>query len=219
MQTVKPNNLVVGASGLIGRELIAALNASGASVLALSRRPLAFNDPRIQQHVVDFKQPWQTWSLPKAQYLYCALGTTIKTAGSQEAFRAVEFDAVIDCARAAQAAGVTRMAVVSALGASTTSNVFYSRTKGQMEDALKQIGFARLVILRPSLLTGDRASLGQAARPGELVARAFASAFNFITPKKYRAVSAMDVARCMIDRLVATGPVVEIIESSDIAVP
>ena len=216
MKTTQLNNLVVGASGLIGRELIAAFTASGSGVIALSRRPLKLSHRKITERIVDFKQQWQSWALPPADCLYCALGTTIKTAGSQEAFRAVEFDAVIASAHAAKAAGVTRMAVVSALGASQTSSVFYSRTKGEMEEALKQIGFSRLVIVRPSFLTGDRASLGQAARPGESIALTFANAFNFMTPKKYRSVSAVAVARCMIDRLQSDGPAVETIESGNI---
>ena len=100
-------------------------------------------------------------ALPAAEDAYCCLGTTIKQAGSQAAFRAVDFDAVLAFAQAARAAGVTRFAVVSALGASPRSATFYNRVKGEMEAALRALGFERLVIARPSLLAGDRAALGQ----------------------------------------------------------
>ena len=97
--------------------------------------------------------------LPAAQEAYCCLGTTIKVAGSPEAFRAVDLDAVLAFARAAQRAGATRLAVVSALGADPASRILYNRTKGEMEHALRDLGFSSLVIARPSLLAGNRRAL------------------------------------------------------------
>jgi uncharacterized protein YbjT (DUF2867 family) len=128
--------LLAGGSGLVGRALLAQLLAEdGMQVHALLRRevPDLPTSPRLTRHLIDVAQPG---ALPAAGELYVALGTTIKAAGSQAAFRAVDFDAVINVARAARAAGVKRAAVVSALGADASSSVFYNRVKGDMEAQL-----------------------------------------------------------------------------------
>ena len=93
--------------------------------------------------------------------MYLALGTTIKVAGSQAAFRALDFEANMAVARAARAQGATKLGVVSALGADSHSTVFYNRVKGELEEGLAQLGFSTLVFARPSLLAGNRQSLGQ----------------------------------------------------------
>jgi uncharacterized protein YbjT (DUF2867 family) len=95
--------------------------------------------------------------LPAAEVAICALGTTIRAAGSQAAFRAVDHDAVLAFARAAKGAGVTRFIVVTAVGADANSSVFYSRVKGEVERDLTSIGFARLDIIQPGLILGPRA--------------------------------------------------------------
>ena len=115
---------VVGASGLIGRQLVAQLSQADHSVITLSRRSVDGLASNVQQQNIDFSAPWQQWNLPSFDTLFCALGTTIKVAGSRAAFRAVDFDYVVNTARAAKAIGARRMSVVSALGASATSSVF-----------------------------------------------------------------------------------------------
>ena len=124
----------------------------------------AFNLIRVVAHVVDFEalQP-----LAPVDEVYLALGTTIKVAGSQAAFRAVDLDANVAVARAARDAGARRLGLVSAKGADAGSRVFYSRVKGETEDAVAALGFDAVVIARPSLLVGDRESLGQPSRLGE----------------------------------------------------
>ena len=137
--------LLAGASGLIGRELARQWDGPGLLHL-LVRRPLEIRGvaaPLQRVHLLDFAA---LPALPRAVEAYCCLGTTIKAAGSQAAFRAVDFDAVLAFARAAQSAGVQRFAVVSALGASPRSPGFYNRVKGEMEEALAGLGFASLVI-------------------------------------------------------------------------
>jgi uncharacterized protein YbjT (DUF2867 family) len=205
--------ILVGASGLIGKSLQTKLSSKFEKLWAISRKPMMTLPKNIENLVFDFDGHWQPDSLPACDALFCALGTTIKTAGSQEAFRKVDFDYVLKSAKAAKVAGATSMAVVSALGASSSSTVFYNRTKGEMEEALKALGFSKLLIVRPSFLSGDRQSLGQASRPGEAIALAFASAFKPIIPRKYRSISADAVASCMVERLDAMTSSVEIIES------
>lgn len=189
--------LLAGASGLVGRELLEGLLADGtvASVHALVRRELALRDPKLTQHVADFGA---LPALPPLHEAYIALGTTIKAAGSREAFRAVDFDAVIGVAKAARTAGATRLGVVSAMGADPGSRVFYSRVKGEVERALAAVGFATLVIARPSLLVGDRTALGQPTRSGEEAGAKLARWIGFAIPGNYRPIRARQVARALL---------------------
>lgn len=207
--------LLAGATGLIGREL--AREWTGPGVLhLLVRRPLdpAGVAPQAQRvHVVDFTVLPE---LPRADEAYCCLGTTIKVAGSKAAFRAVDFDAVLAFARAAQRAGVQRFAVVSALGASPRSPGFYNRVKGEMEGALAGLGFASLVIVRPSLLAGDRATLGQPARTGERLALALTAPLAPLIPRAWRPIAATAVARAMQRALAEGRPGVRIVESAEL---
>jgi uncharacterized protein YbjT (DUF2867 family) len=207
--------LVAGATGLVGRELLQQLLASRAyaQVHALTRRPLPLTHGKLKVHEVHFDA---LPKLPAIDDVYIALGTTIKVAGSQAAFRAVDLDAVVAVARAAQAAGASRVAVVSALGANAKSGLFYNRVKGEMEQAVAQLGFDSLVIVRPSFLSGDRESLQQPARLGERMALAVAEPLAFLIPKKYRAVSAQAVAAAMINRLGAAAPGVTVLESNEL---
>lgn len=201
--------LLAGATGLIGREIAAQWQGKGRLHL-LVRRPQAALGPRQTQHEVDFAA---LPPLPSAQEAYCALGTTIKAAGSQAAFRAVDFDAVLAFARAARAAGVTRFAVVSALGADARSANFYSRVKGEMEAALAEVGFGSLVIARPSLLAGDRAALGQPVRVGEALALAFTRPVAAFIPKAWRPIAAARVARAMLRAVAEARPGVRVLSS------
>jgi uncharacterized protein YbjT (DUF2867 family) len=203
--------LLAGATGLIGHELAAQWQGRGRLHL-LVRRPLATLAPNQSQHLVDFAA---LPPLPSAQEAYCCLGTTIKAAGSQAAFRAVDFDAVLAFARAARAAGARRFAVVSALGADARSPGFYNRVKGEMEAALAGVGFARLVIARPSLLVGDRASLGQPMRTGEALAIAFTRPIAGFIPKPWRPIEAARVARAMLRALAEEGSGVRVLSSAE----
>jgi uncharacterized protein YbjT (DUF2867 family) len=206
--------LVAGASGLVGRALLQQLAAPDGgyrTVHALVRKPIEPAPKGVQQHVVDFTRP--PLSVPAADDLYCALGTTIKVAGSKEAFRAVDFDAVIDTAHAAQAAGVKRMAVVSAMGATPGSPVFYNRVKAETEVALRTMGFQRLVIVRPSLLVGHRETLGQTSRPGETLMLKVFTPISGVLPASIRPIDAHVVARAMCVALHQSGDAVQVFES------
>lgn len=207
--------LLAGATGLIGHEIAAAWTGPGLLHLLVRRavEPTGAA-PRLQRvHVVDFAA---LPALPRADEAYCCLGTTIKAAGSQAAFRAVDFDAVLAFAEAAKRAGVRRFAVVSALGASPRSPTFYNRVKGETEAALAGLGFGSLVVARPSLLAGDRAALGQPQRAGERLALALTTPVFGLIPKAWRPIAAATVARAMRRALAEARPGVRVVESAEL---
>jgi uncharacterized protein YbjT (DUF2867 family) len=178
----------------------------------LLRRPLPELQALPQAQVLDW-QGGAMPALPPVDTALCALGTTIAAAGSQAAFRAVDFDAVLAFARAAKAAGARRFGVVSALGADAGSRVFYNRVKGEMEQAVAGLGFEQLVIARPSLLLGDRTTLGQPTRTGEALAQWLAPALAWVTPARLRAIRADEVAAGLLAALAQGGAARRVVES------
>jgi uncharacterized protein YbjT (DUF2867 family) len=204
------NTLLVGATGLVGGELLKLLLADGryAQVHCVGRRAPAVTHAKLTAHLVDFAEialSTQFAALPPVSDVYCALGTTIKVAGSQAAFQAIDLDAVVAVAKAAiQMNQAKRLGVVSAMGADAKSNVFYNRIKGEMEAAVAQLGFESVSIARPSMLAGDRDALMQASRPGEQIGLKLMSAVNFLIPANYKAIDAAEVARAL-HRMVTDG--------------
>lgn len=199
---------LAGATGLVGRAILKGLLADGlvTAVHALGRRAPDIAHPRLIPHMLDFAS---LPPLPPLDEVYLALGTTIKAAGSQTAFRAVDFEANLAVARAALVAGARRAGLVSAMGADAKSRVFYNRVKGELEDALGRLAFDGLVIARPSLLLGDRRALRQSERPAERVATVVSKLLGPLVPANYRPVAAADVARALLAQVpVARGRVV-----------
>jgi uncharacterized protein YbjT (DUF2867 family) len=196
--------LIAGATGLVGKELLALLLQDSAcrEVHSLVRKPAPQLHAKLHNYVVDFSALGTAVShalaLPHLDEVYICLGTTIKVAGSQEAFRAVDFDAVLAVARAGIARGATKLGVISAMGASSKSSVFYSRVKGEMEEAVAKLGYQSVSIVRPSFLEGDREALQQHSRPGEKIALTAMSLFKPLIPKNYQAVQASDVAAALL---------------------
>lgn len=193
--------LVIGATGLVGGLLVRSLlqNPAYGRIRVLVRRPLEMEHPKLEQHVVDWEQLEEQKDLFRdVDDLYCCLGTTIKKAGSQENFRQVDFHYPVKAAKLAKEHGVSQMLVISSMGADAGSRVFYSRTKGEMEEALTDIGFRSLHIFRPSLILGDR----KEKRLGEQLA---AHAMTFLDRwmkgrvDKYRAIQASTIARAMMN--------------------
>jgi uncharacterized protein YbjT (DUF2867 family) len=182
----------------VGRAILQGLLAdeSVAAVHALARRPLGVSHPKLTAHTVDFAS--LPAALPAAGEVYLALGTTIKAAGSQAAFRAVDFDANLAVARAAHAAGASRLGLVSAMGADPRSAIFYNRVKGELEEALARLGYDGLVIARPSFLAGDRGSLGQPVRGGEKLALRISTVLRPLIPSNLRSIAAADVAQALL---------------------
>jgi len=189
--------LLAGATGLVGRAILQGLlsDDSVAAVHVLARRPLELRSPKLSVHVVDFTA---LPALAPVDEAYLALGTTIKAAGSQPAFRAVDFDANLAVAKAARAAGARRLGLVSAMGADGRSSIFYSRVKGELEQALDDLGYEGIVVARPSMLAGDREALGQPVRGGELLALRLSRWLRPLIPRNYRSIQAADVARALL---------------------
>src|SRR5437762_4435410 len=205
--------LLAGATGLVGRELLSMLLAGKQyrSVHVLLRRaaPDIEANTKLYIHEVDFAR--LPAEFPRADDVFIALGTTIKVAGSEAAFRQVDFDFVVNTAKAARAAGATRLGVVSGLGADEGSRVFYNRVKGEMQAAIAQLGYESLVIAQPSLLLGDRAALGQPARLGEMWAARLAGPFGWIVPKSVRPIPARAVAAALLAAILDAKPGVRVL--------
>jgi uncharacterized protein YbjT (DUF2867 family) len=191
--------LLAGANGLAGGcALDALLEAPEVQrVTAVSRRPLARQHPRLANRIVQFERLEAQLKGASCDVALCCLGTTIRQAGSEQAFRAVDVDCVLAFARAAKAAGARRFVVISSVGADTSARNFYLRTKGEMEEQLIAAGFESLDILQPSLLLGWRAEM----RPLELAARALVPLLNPLLHGRYlayRAISARTVGAAML---------------------
>lgn len=191
--------LLAGASGLVGRCLLQGLlnDPSVACVHSLARGEVKLQHPKLVSHVVSFAA---LPPLPAVDEVYLAVGTTIRQAGSQQAFRAVDFGINLAVAQAAVAAGARRIGLVSALGADAHSRTFYSRVKGELEDALSALPLAALVVAQPSLLLGDRDALGQPTRRMEQLATFITTLLGPLLPLKIRPIAAQSVARALLSR-------------------
>ena len=207
--------LFAGATGLVGRALLSLLLASEhyRSVHVLLRRvPPEFEaSAKLKIHPVDFAR--LPAAFPTVDDAFIALGTTIKIAGSEAAFRQVDFDFVVNIARAARAAGATRLAVVSALGADPTSRIFYNRVKGEMEIAVMQLGYESVVIAQPSMLLGDRVALRQPPRSSEIWATRLLAPLGWIMPKGVRPILATTVASALLAAMLDAKPGVRVLKS------
>lgn len=195
--------LVAGATGLVGHEVLAGLltDRRYGAVHSVGRRAGAAQHANLSHHGLNLSSPITLADIGTIDDVFICLGTTINAAGSRAAFRAIDFDAVLALARAARAAGASRLAVVSAMGADVNSRVFYNRVKGEMESALRALDYPTLVIARPSLLSGDRHVLGQASRPGEIVGSVLMAAFRPLISINWQVIAASQVARAMINAI------------------
>jgi uncharacterized protein YbjT (DUF2867 family) len=183
---------IVGATGLVGRSALGELLAheQAGDVLAVVRRTTGLTHPRLTEKLVDFEDLERELAGLSADVAICALGSTIKQAGSQAQFRHIDYDYALAFARAALAAGVKHFLLVSALGSDANSAVFYNRVKGELEEALTAMQFAALTILRPSLLIGERTS----PRLGE----SLLGPLSRLLPRSVRGVEAHTVARALV---------------------
>jgi uncharacterized protein YbjT (DUF2867 family) len=191
--------LVAGANGLVGGYLVQALLEAPdySRVFALTRRPYGREHPKLANRIVMYSRMAEQLKGLTAHDAFCCIGTTIAAAGSQEAFREADIDAVVQFAKTARAAGAARFVVVSSARASAESKNFYLRTKGEMEEAVAALGFPSLDILQPSLLLGPR----KESRPMESLGRLLAPMVNpFLNGSReaLKAIPAETVARGMI---------------------
>ncbi|MCK9641097.1 MAG: NAD-dependent epimerase/dehydratase family protein [Prolixibacteraceae bacterium] len=189
--------LVAGASGLVGSSLVKMLlqMPEYETVHILVRKEIDLAHPNLFQHVADFDR-LETLNLEfKVDDAFVTLGTTIAKAGSKSAFYKVDHDYVLSFARKALSLGATGIFVVSSMGASPSSSIFYNKVKGEIENDLKAIGFPRLGIFRPSLLLGPRTE----KRIGEKLASWMMQSLDFMIPAKYKAIHVDKVAKKMVE--------------------
>jgi len=190
---------VAGGTGLIGSHLLELLtsDATYTEVVALARRPVNQTGSKVRWITTNFDDVIElNKAVQGASVVFCCLGTTIKKAKTKEAFRKVDFDYVLNLAKAARSAGCKKFLVVSAIGSDPNSKVFYSRVKGEMESALKGIGFEQLSIFQPSMLMGERSEFRFGERIGIVIGKLIAP-LMVGSLRKYRPIQASDVARAM----------------------
>lgn len=206
------NALVIGGTGLIGKQLIELLLADDRyTVIALVRKPMALQHEDLKQVTFNFDDPDNR--VVVADEIFCCLGTTIKTAGSKAAFYKVDYEYVLNIAQTGFSNGANKFALVSSMGANKNSSVFYSKTKGVIEEAVTRIGYEGLIILRPSMLLGRRTEI----RLGEMIGKFLMKSFDFAIPKKYKAIEAKQVAKAMIVSMNSGKTGLQILESDSIA--
>lgn len=201
--------LVIGATGLVGRAVVldAADRGAVTEVVALVRRdPGARPSPKVSYRVVDFDRLEGLDDAFAVDAVICALGTTARRTPDPAAYRRVEVELPLEVARLARAGGATRFGLVSSVGADPGARTTYLRQKGELEQALRGMGWTRLVIARPSFLAGAREEF----RPGELIGRVLAS----VAPLAYRPIAAERVAAALVAAVIQEGPAVEVLDNT-----
>jgi uncharacterized protein YbjT (DUF2867 family) len=216
MQMEKRNALIAGATGLVGNCLLKQLLADEKydKILVITRKPLEVVHSKLIQQSLDFDKIDFLKADFQVDDVFCALGTTIKTAGSQEAFNKVDFTYVVNLGKWCELNKVKRFLVVSAMGANAKSGIFYNRVKGEMETAVSQLNIPQKQIFRPSLLMGNRTE----KRGGEKIAQAVMGGlgFLFVGPLlKYKGIQAEIVAKAMIKAAKSEKPGFTVYESGE----
>jgi uncharacterized protein YbjT (DUF2867 family) len=196
---VQKTALLLGGSGLTGGHCLEYLlnDAHYNQVVALVRRPLSVEHPKLIQHQADFHRLDDCLAGMRINDVFCCLGTTIKKAGSQKAFYEVDFVYPTEIAKLSLASGAEQFLLISALGADPGSAIFYNRVKGEVEEAIARYGFKGFYIFRPSLLLGKR----RESRPAEKFGQKLFHWFSFIFKgflQKYRPIESRAVAFAMV---------------------
>jgi len=209
--------LIAGATGLVGKNLVKRLLDDDffTEVHVLARRNLDFSSPKLFVHIADFDNLQTLNDSFGCDVFFCALGTTIKKAGSQDNFKKVDYTYVIKSAQLAQNNGATEGHVVTALGSNAESKIFYNRVKGEVQNTLKEMNYSSMTIYQPSLLLGERDEF----RLGEVLGTVFYKilSFLFFGPlKKYKGIKGENVARGMIQHSKREQSVFSIVPSHEI---
>jgi uncharacterized protein YbjT (DUF2867 family) len=205
--------LVIGGTGLVGSHLLDLLNAdtSYSTIYAISRRPCPAHG-RIVNIITELDAPTGNEDFFDVDVVFCAIGSTIKKAGSQAEFRRIDYELPMHIARLAKQRGAKKFVLVSSIGATATSRYFYLQVKYALERDLAALGFERLSILQPSLIMGDRKEF----RLGELISRVVMKYLNPLTPARYRGVHARSIAASMIKEAREDSPGVRRVSNADI---
>jgi uncharacterized protein YbjT (DUF2867 family) len=196
--------LLLGATGLVGSSALKLALSNGAfsEVIAPTRKPLAAHDRLVNPITSRIEELAPGLKSYRLDAVICALGTTQAKAGSKQAFRYVDHDLPVAFGEAAHAAGVETYALVTAMGASANSNIFYSRTKGEVERSIQEIGFRSLTICRPSLIGGERNEV----RRAEAAALTLARFLSPILPRKFHVNPAVVIAATLLDAVIVAKP-------------
>ena len=214
--TPKISANVIGATGLVGKQLVQQLleNDNFGKVRIFVRRNTGLKHPKLEQKIIDFGKT-ETWEKHlKGDVLFSALGTTLKQAGSKEKEYEVDFTYNLNFAKKAKENGIKNYVLVSSVGASSKSRIFYTRMKGQLDEAVSNLEFENLVILRPSSLTGNR----EEKRILEVISipiTAFLTKFIF---RRYRPISDTTVAKAMINAVLKINIIKTIWEGDEVFV-
>jgi uncharacterized protein YbjT (DUF2867 family) len=207
--------LIAGATGFIGNELLSQMLADSyfQEVRILVRKEIALQHPKLKQIKVNFDNLAANQAdFQGVTHAFCCLGTTMKKAGSKEAFYKVDFTYCEQTANAAKKAGVTHFQLITSSGASKKSAFYYSQVKGEIEEYIQSLNFASFVILRPSLLMGER----KESRFGERMAQIVMGGLAFLIPNKYKGVQGKTVAKAMLDQARINPKGLTIMESDEI---
>lgn len=191
--------LLAGATGLVGRHVLQLLleDDTWSRVVTVGRRTTPLRHEKLEQRVLDLGAIEAQGDLPRVDDIFCCLGTTIKQAGSQAAFRRVDHDFVTGLARVGLRLGASQFLLVSAIGADPESRVFYSRVKGEVETAVRRLPYRAIQIFRPGLLLGKRDEFRLGERVAMLVTPLLQPLF-MSRLRRYRSIKASDVARAMV---------------------
>ena len=209
--------LLLGASGLIGSHCLTMLLSDDRfeRVVALVRRPLTITHPKLVQVVVDFDKLDNFAADIKAEVILSTLGTTLRKAGSSVKFTKVDYEYQLKVAEIARRNGARIFILLSSAGANKKSMVLYTKVKGEVEDAISKLGYEKVIILRPSILLGERAE----SRPGEAIGQWVAKQLPFIFSgplTKYKGIPADTVAKAMINAVQKPYNGVGIVENLEI---
>jgi uncharacterized protein YbjT (DUF2867 family) len=190
--------VVIGASGLVGSHVVQQLLADDAfnKVRVLVRKPLAIQHPKLEQQIADFSNynEYQT-KLGKGDCIFCCIGTTnAKVKGNKALYRTIDFDIPVNAARFGSEAGFKHYLLVSAMGANSSSRIFYSRLKGEVEEVIGTFPYQSFHVFRPSFLLGKRTE----QRLGESIGKAISKLFSFLIPSNYKPIEAATVAKAMV---------------------
>lgn len=207
--------LVIGSTGLVGSECVRLLSADPTCtrIVALTRNPATIfpASTKLEIKVIDFDNLDRHKDLFAVDQIICALGTTVRKTPSRDLYRRIDYGYPLEAAEHGLAHGATHYLVVSAAGANAKSSIFYNRLKGELEDALALLDYRSLTIARPSVLIGERLE----PRRSEKIAWKL----GFLTPKKYKPVSASNVARALVNAAREDLPGMRIIQNAEMLQP
>lgn len=208
--------LHVGATGLVGRHVLERLldHPAVSQVVTLTRRPLEAAHAKLDNHVVDFDHLDADSDCWTADAVICTLGTTMRLAGSRDAFRKVDFDYPLAIATHARQHGTPTFSLNSALGADSQSGVFYSRIKGELEDAIGAIGYPSLTLVQPGLIGGERRS---EFRLGERIAEAVLGVLGPLLPARLRISQVTRIADALVQAAISPRPGRHVIAADQLA--